>query len=207
MNAVIIKIIALVALLASIIFTSCSTIRVPVEIMAIETPDGAIIVETIKISATVTAIDRTRRKLKLVSPGGSKSTYKAGSEVVIFDQIQVGDQIKGVVTEEVAIFIGSGAPPSAMTETTVALAPSGTKPASVFVDTVQVTVKVIDVDAAKHKITFEYPDGTTKKVKVGREADLSTVRPGDNVTVRISEGLAITIQKKDAPVSNEGLKM
>jgi hypothetical protein len=204
MNNVIIKIAALALLPAAILmFSSCATTKVPVEIIAIETPDGAIIVETITMTATVTAINVAKRKVTLVSPGGSKSTYKAGPEVVNFGQIQVGDQIKAVVTEEVAIFIGSGAPPSAMTGTTVTLAPVGAKPGGVLVDTAQVTVKVIDVDAAKHKVTFALPDGTTKTVKVGTKVDLSTVRPGDNVTVQVSEGLAITVEKNDTPVSND----
>jgi hypothetical protein len=207
MNNVIIKIIALAFLPAAIIFTSCSTTRVPVEIMAIETPDGAIIVETIHMTGTVTAIDLARRKLTLVSPGGRKSTYKAWPEVVNFNQIRVGDQIEAGVTEQVAIFIGSGAPPSAVTETTVIVVPGGANPGSVVVDIVQITVKVTDVNAAKRKVTFDLPDGTTKTVKVGRKADLSAVRPGDNVTVRVAEGFVITVEKKEAPVSNDGLKM
>jgi hypothetical protein len=206
MNSVIIKIVALVFLPTAIIFTSCST-RVPVEIMAIETPDGAIIVETIHMTGTVTAIDLARRKLTLVSPGGRKSTYKAWPEVVNFNQIRVGDQIEAGVTEQVAIFIGSGAPPSVVTETTVIIVPEGAKPGSVIVDIAQITVKVTDVNAAKRKVTFELPDGTTKTIKVGKKADLSTVRPGDNVTVQVAEGFVITVEKKEAPVSNDGLTM
>ncbi len=207
MNNVIIKIIALALLPTAIIFTSCSTTKFPVEIMAIETPDGAIIVETTTMTATVTAIDRAKRKLKLVSPSGSRSTYKAGPKVIIFDQIQVGDRITTTVTEEVAVFIGSGAPPGAMTETTVVIAPAGANSGSVRVDTSQITVKVINVNAAKHKVTFELPDGTTKTVKIGKKVDLSAVRPGDNVTVQVSEGFAITVEKKDSPVSNDRLTM
>lgn len=207
MNNVIIKIAALALLPTAIIFTSCSTTKVPVEIMAIETPDGAIIVETTTMTATVTAINAAKRKVTLVSPGGGKSTYKAGPEVVNFGQIQIGDKVKAVVTEEVAIYIGSGAPPSAMTETTVMLAPVGANPGGVLVDTAQVTVKIIDVDAAKHKVTFELSDGTTKTVKVGKKADLSTVRPGDNITVQVSEGLAITVEKNDTAVTNDSSNM
>jgi hypothetical protein len=207
MNNGIIKIAALALLSTAIIFISCSTTRVPVEIMAIETPDGAIIVETTAMSGTVTAVDPAKRKLKLVSPGGSKFTYKAGPKIVNFDQIRVGDQIKAMVTEEVAVFIGSGAPPSAMTETTVVIAPAGTNSGSVRVDTSQITVKVIDVNAAKHKVTFEFPDNSRKTVKVGRKVDLSAVRPGDNVTVQVSEGFAITVEKKDSPASNDGLTL
>ena len=207
MNNVIIKIIALVFLLTAIICASCSTTRVPVEITAIETPDGAIVVGTTTMTGTVTAIDASKRQLTLVSANGGKSTYKAGPEVVNFSQIQVGDQIKTTVAEQVAVFIGSGAPPSAMTETTVVIAPAGANQGSVRVDTSQITVKVINVNAAKRKVTFELPDGTTKTVKVGKKADLSTVRPGDNVTVQVSEGFAITVEKNDIPVSNDRLTM
>ncbi|MGH8760312.1 MAG: hypothetical protein ACREVW_12480, partial [Burkholderiales bacterium] len=146
-------------------------------------------------TATVTGIDTAKRKVTLVSPSGSKSIYKAGPEVVNFAQIRVGDQVKATVTEEVAIFIGSGAPPSAVAGAGVALAPVGAKPGGVFVETSQVTVKVAAVDAKNHKVTFQLPDGTTKKVKVGKKVDLSTVRPGDNVTMQVSEGLAITVEK------------
>jgi hypothetical protein len=62
-------------------------------------------------------MNASKRKLTLVLSNGSKMTYKAGPEVVNFDQIQVGDQIKAVVTEEMAIFIGSGAPASGMSDT------------------------------------------------------------------------------------------
>ncbi len=208
MNNVIIKFVTpVLLLLAMLLFTSCATPKGTTEITAIETPEGAIIVETTTMTATVAAINPAKRKLTLVSSNGSKSTYKAGPEVVNFDQIQVGDQIKAVVTEEVAIFIGSGAPPSSMTETTVVIVPAGANTGSMLVDTAQITVKVIDVNTAKRKVTFELPDGTTKTVKVGKKADLSTVRPGDNVTVQVSEGFAITVEKNDAPVSNDRTNM
>jgi len=197
MNNVIIKIAALALLPASmLIFSSCA--KPPqgtVEITAVSTPEGAIIVETTTLTATVKAINPAKRKLTLVYSNGSKSTYKAGPEVVNFDQIQVGDQITAVVTEEVAIFIGSGAPPSGMAATGVVLAPVGAKPGGVMVDTAQITVKVIDVDTVKNKVTFELPDGTTKTVKADKKVDLSSLQPGDNVTVQVSEGLAITVEK------------
>jgi hypothetical protein len=66
-------------------------------------------VDTFTTTTTVTGIDTAKRTVTLVSPGGSKSTYKAGPEVVNFAQIQIGDQVEATVTEEVAIFIGRGA--------------------------------------------------------------------------------------------------
>ena len=96
------------------------------------------------------------------------------------------------MTEELAVFIGAEAP-SGSTSGTVMLSPDGEKPAGVIVETQQVTVVVTAVDANKHKVTFRLPDGSTKKVKVSDELDLSTVTIGESLTIVVSEGLAITV--------------
>lgn len=188
---------AAAAVLSAILLagTSCSTTEGTETVTALETPDGAIIVDTFTTSATVTAIETAKRKLTLVTPGGQRSTYKAGPEVVNFSQIQVGDQVKVKLTEEVAVFIGSGAPPSAAVGAGIAVAPVGTKPGGVIVDTAQVTAKVRAVDAKKRRVTFELPDGTSKRVKVGKQVNLAAVRRGDDVTVQVGEGLAISVEK------------
>jgi len=165
------------------------------EVVAMTMPDGAIIVDTVTTTATVTAIDTAKRKLTLVFEGGAKTTYKAGPEVVNFPQIQVGDKVKATVTEEAAIYIGHGAPPSEMVGNSVALAPMGAKPGGIMVDTMQVTAKVTAVDAKARKVSLEFPDGTTKKVRVGKQVDLAAVKPGDDVTVQVSEGIALAVQK------------
>jgi len=175
--------------------TGCSTNDGAETVTTLETPEGAVIVDTFTRTATVTAVDHAKRKVTLVSPGGDKTTYHAGPEVVNFPQIQVGDQVKATVTEEVAVFIGSGAPPSAVAGAGVALAPVGAKPGGVVVSSVQVTAKVTAVDAKKRKVTFALPEGATKQVKVGKQVNLAAIKVGDNVTVQVSEGLAISVQK------------
>src|SRR5262249_1081133 len=126
-----------VGLLSAVLLacTSCSTTEGNEDVAAIETPDGAIIVETFTTTAKIAGIDATKRKLALAFPDGKKTTYKCGPEVANFDQIQVGDQVNAKVSEEAAIFIGSGAPPSDVVGAGVALAPVGYKPSGEFVDT------------------------------------------------------------------------
>lgn len=180
---------------ATLLFTSCSTPSGTETVDVVETADGAVVVETFSTTATVAAVDANKRKVTLADAAGRKTTYKLGPEVANFAQIQVGDRVKAVTTEEVAVFIGSGAPPSATAAAGVALAPIGSKPGGVIVDTRQIVAKVTSVNAKKHKVTFELPDGSSKTVKVGKKIDLNAVRPGDNVTVQLSEGLAISVEK------------
>jgi hypothetical protein len=59
----------------------------------------------------------------------------------------------------------------------------------------QVTARVMAVDAKTRKVTFDLPDGR-KTVKVGKQVDLATVMPGDNVTVQMSEGLTLAVEKQ-----------
>jgi hypothetical protein len=151
----------------------------------VETSKGVVVVDTLTITATVKAIDAATRKITLVAPNGAKTVY----------QIKVGDQVKAVVTEEVAVFLGKGATPDGMGATTVALAPVGAKPGGVIVNTEQVTVMVTAVNVGAREVTLQLPDGTSKTVKVNDKVDLAKVRPGDDVTAQVSEGLAISVTK------------
>jgi hypothetical protein len=157
---------------------------------------GGIVVETHKITANVTAIDTAKRKVTLVTPDGKKTTVKCGPEVINFDQIHVGDQLKVMLTEELAISMATeGAPPSDGGATVVALAPQGAKPGGIMVDTVQVTAKVTAIDLEHHKATLQFPDGTTRTVAVRKDVDLTKRKVGEEVVLRSTEAFALSVEK------------
>ena len=60
-------------------------------------------VQTYEFTATVTSIDKASRKVTLVDAAGIKTTVKAGPEIINFDQIRVGDQLKITATEELVV--------------------------------------------------------------------------------------------------------
>jgi uncharacterized OB-fold protein len=198
MNTRTLKFAAMALMPAAILaFTSCSTTpEGEGKADVIETKDGAMIVETFTTTATVTAINAAKRKLTLVSPDGAKTTYKAGPEVVNFSQIRIGDRVKATVTEEVAVFLRKdGVPPRAGVGAAIGLAVKGAKPGAMMADTQEVFVKIVAIDANHHKVTLQFADGKTKKLKVGKKVDLTNVKPGDNVVVQVSEALAILVEK------------
>ena len=188
---------AALACVSAALFTNnaCSSPGGTEESTAIETPDGAIVVDTFTTTATVAGVDPARRQLTLVMPTGRRDEYRAGPDVVNFDQIRIGDHVKAVLTEEVAVAIGKGASPVGTSGVGVALAPVGSMPGGVMVDTSEITAKITAVDARRHKVTFELPDGRTRTVKAGRKVDLSAVQPGETVTMQVGEGLAVTVEK------------
>jgi len=189
------------SILALVVLASCASTTdkasmAPVDTALIQTKDGAAIVETYTTTATVTAVDARSRKVTLAGSDGRKSTYKADKQVVNFDQIKVGDQVKATFVEQVAVFLSKDqAPPSLAEGTVVALAPKGAKPGIVMADTVEVTATVENVDVTQGKVTLAFMDGTSKTVKVRKGVNLTTVKRGDDVTAQVTEAVAIVVEK------------
>jgi hypothetical protein len=106
-------------------------------------------------------------------------------------------QSKVELVEEIALFVRKASDPPEVTETsTVGLAPKGTKPGVVFVDTAQVTANVEAVDYQKRTITLRGSQGNVTTYKVGDAVKrFNEVKPGDQVVLQVTDALAILVEK------------
>lgn len=161
-------------------------------------PGGAIVTETFSTTATIVAIDQAKMKLTLQTPDGKKTTFKASPSMTNFPQLRVGDQVNAVVTEQVAIALWKGSnPPADAAAAMVGITPTGSQnPAGFAVATEMITARVTAIDAAKRKVTVAFQDGTTKTYKAQKGVDLTQVQVGDNITLQVTEGAAITVTKQ-----------
>ena len=153
------------------------------------------VVDAVKASATVNAVDATTRKLKLTLTNGKQTTVTCGPEVRNFNQIHVNDRIIVTQTEEIAAYLDKGEPTGASGEAVATLSPLGAKPGMVMANTERVTVKVTAIDAKARKVTFKTKEGNSKTLKVGDHINLAKVKVGDSVTIRQTEAVAITVEK------------
>ncbi len=156
---------------------------------------AAIMVETVKASATVTAIDAAERTITLKMPDGKAKNLRCGPEVKNFDQIKAGDKVSFTFVEAVAAFIRKGdALPSAGEEDMVALAPKGAKPGALMAQTWEAKIKIEAVDLKKNTVTFLRPDGNKRTVKVRKDAKgLKELKKGDDVVMRVTEAMLIDV--------------
>jgi hypothetical protein len=60
---------------------------------------------------------------------------------------------------------------------------------------VQVTAKVTAIDLKHHKATLQLPDGTSKTFAVRPDVDLTQRKVGEEVVIRFTEALAISVEK------------
>src|SRR5262245_17075480 len=158
--------------------------------------EGAIEVGAITATSKVTAVDASKRTVTLVNEAGETNTYKLGKNVRNFDQIKVGDQVKATLLESVAVAVSkSSAPPNAGERSVVAVAPKGAMPGVVIAKTRQITAKIVSVDPQARTVSVEGPIGGKPTIKVGPDVNLGELQAGDDVTLRVTDALAIDVEK------------
>jgi hypothetical protein len=157
---------------------------------------GGGVVATYELTASVAAIDKASRRVTLVDAAGIKKTVIAGPEVINFDQIRVGDQLKITATEELVVsVVGQDEASPDSGAGMVALAPKGAKPGAFMAETKQITARVTAIDTEHHKATLHFEDGSSRVVAVRPDVDLSKRKIGDAVVIRITEAIAIQVAK------------
>ena len=157
---------------------------------------GGVMVNTVDISARVTAIDTATRKLTLLGPDGEKVTVKAGPEAVNFDRIRVGDLVKATVTEELVVYLDeAGASPPDGSAAMVALAPKGAQPGGLIAGTTQITAVVTAIDPSRRTATLQFDDGSSKTFAVRDDIDLGRRQVGEKVVFMITEMIALSVEE------------
>jgi Cu/Ag efflux protein CusF len=179
-------------------FVSCTTIQAETDTQTKikEGVPGGEVVQTTRITATVTAIDAAKRKITFVTPNDEKLVLKAGPEVANFDQIRIGDQLKVTLTEKVLVRMAKPGEKTADTGAgLIGLAPIGAKPGLLTAEVQQATGTVTKIDLKKHKVTLQFADGSTETVAVRKDVDLTKHQVGEKVVIEVSEAFAILIEK------------
>ncbi len=185
---------------ATLVLASCSsTVYAPMDNTPGATYEkgipGGTVVETHKLTATVTAIDASARKITLVAKDGKKATVKCGPNVTNFDQIQVGDFVRAIVTDELTVAMADAENPPDTTAGLVALAPRGTKPAALVAETQQYTATISAINLKRKEATLLFPDGTTRTFAVRKDVDLAQRKVGERVAFRVTVAMVVGVEK------------
>jgi hypothetical protein len=154
------------------------------------------VIDPVTTNATVVALDATQRLITLKYANGSIAPYKAGPEVGNFNDLKVGDQVKLTAVQEVAVtLLQASVPLSGQDKVVLRRPPGGTGPPLV-VDTKTFTAKVMAIDPLNLVVTLQMAENQTKMVKVSDTVDLGAFKPGDEVSVRITESKAFEVEKQ-----------
>jgi hypothetical protein len=184
---------------ALLICASCSTTPPDVgssKIIYSRGVPGGVILQTVKTTATVTAIDQANRTATLLGPDGKKFNVKVGSGAVNFDQVHVGDQVNATVEQKLVAYLDKeGATSSDGSAAVVARAAKDDQPGGLVAETIQKTGNVIAIDAEKRTTTLQFEDGSTETLPVRGDIDLGKHKVGEQVVFRVTEMIAIWVEK------------
>jgi Cu/Ag efflux protein CusF len=153
-------------------------------------------VDVVTLTGTVDKVDLEKRKVTLKLEDGKTKTYKVDKSAQNLDQVRVGDHLTLDCTEELIVTVNkAGEAPGAASLGAVGVAPKGSKPGAVMVDTTAMSGTILAIDSAKRKVTFENPEGNKKTLKVKKGVDLSGLAAGDSVDAVLTESVAIDVTK------------
>ncbi len=163
----------------------------------VEGVPGGVYVTRTKATAKVVFLDKAERKVTLLNSDGKKTTLTAGPAVRNFDQLKIGDQVHIEMAQELVIRMAGDTaayPANDGAAAIVALAPVGAKPGILLAGAVQVTATVTAIDHAGYKATLQFPDGTSQTYPIRPDVDLTKRSVGEQVTVRSTIAVAITVE-------------
>jgi Cu/Ag efflux protein CusF len=157
-------------------------------------PGKAAAVETIKVSATITAIDKATRDVTLKGPQGNEMTVTAGPEVKNFDQLKVGDKVDLNYIEALTLELkkGGGLVVQRTEKAGVAGAKSGEKPAGAVGRQITVVADVVAVDPTKQVVTLKGPQRTVD-LRIPDPEQFKRIAKGDQVEATYTQAVALAV--------------
>jgi hypothetical protein len=157
-------------------------------------PGKAAAMQTVKVTATITAIDKATRDVTLKGPQGNEIVVTAGPEVKNFDQLKVGDQVNLNYLEALTLELkkGGGLVVQRTEKAGAAGAKPGEKPAGALGRQITVVADVVALDPAKQVVTLKGPQRTVD-LKIPDPEQFKRIAKGDQVEATYTQAVAIDV--------------
>jgi hypothetical protein len=158
---------------------------------------GKVVTAVVRSMAIVEAVNKDTRELNLINASGERFTVVADDAVQNFDQIEPRDRIVTEYLESVILLAVPADTPALGNAAAVELAPLGEKPGIAGVKSFVIKATVEAINVTDRIATLRYEDGYVTSVKVADRVDLDTVDVGDEVRLRVTQAMAISVVKAD----------
>lgn len=161
----------------------------------IEGVPGGVVIRTASIDATVKSIDYDTRSVTLVDDEGGEVAVNVGPEAINFDEIDRGDRVTLVYTEETVVFLRPiGDLPDDGVSAVSARAMEGEKPQGFAAGVIEMTAVVTGVDLESHTAILLFPDGTSREVPVRDDVELSQDQVGQEVVIQKTAAISLSVE-------------
>jgi hypothetical protein len=156
---------------------------------------GGVVTNTIEIRAEVVDIDYFNRSATLLRPDGEKVTVTVGPEAVNFEDVEVGDEIVVTVAEQLVVHLDESGTAVGGSAAVMAL---GARAGGLAAEVQEVIATVSAIDRDMRTATLQFEDGSIRTFPVRPDIDLSEHEPGERVVFRVTDMVAIEIEKPES---------
>jgi LPXTG-motif cell wall-anchored protein len=156
-----------------------------------------VVTSTVKTAAIVEAVNKETREIKVIDASGRRYSFIASDMVANFDQIEPRDRIVTEYIESVAVAIAPAGAPELGDAAAIELAPLGDKPSVKGADTFMVRATIEAVDEKNRTALLRGENGRARTVQVPDDVPMEIVKVGDEVRMRITEAIAISVVHPD----------
>jgi Cu/Ag efflux protein CusF len=158
-------------------------------------PGKAAAAETVKITATITAIDKATRDVTLKGPQGNLVTVTAGPDVKNFDKLKVGDQVDLQYIEALTLELkkGGGLVVGKTEQSGAAGAKKGEMPGGAVGRQVTIVADVVAVDPVKQVVTLKGPQRTVD-LRIPDPEQFKRIAKGDQVEAKFTQAFAVAVE-------------
>ena len=161
---------------------------------------GAVVVGQTEAIVKVVTIDRKARTVTFQGPKGNQVTMNVPKEAQNLDRVKPGAAFRVRYVEAVAVGLQKGGQAAVSVDKTVQLAPKGSNPGGVVVNTAKISARVEAIDYANREVAVRGPKGNLRAFKVADEVQgLNDVKIGDTIAVVYAEALALEMVSEPGP--------
>jgi Cu/Ag efflux protein CusF len=151
---------------------------------------------SVKVTATVEAIDLEKRLVTLKDEKGEVTELAVPKKVRNLAQVKKGDLVVATYYEAIAYDVfkaGTDMPPPA-SATASERAKLGEKPGAGVAEATTFAATIEAIDKPASKVTLKGPEGNKVTIKVKDPKKLDVVSVGDQVQITYSRALAIAVE-------------
>ena len=156
---------------------------------------GRVTTSMVQSVAIVEAVNKETREIKVIDASGRRYSFVAGDMVANFDQIEPRDRIVTEYLESVAIFVVPEGAPELGDAGAVELAALGDKPGIKAADTFMVRATIEALNVSDRIVTLRGENGMVRSVKVADNVPLDKIEVGNELRMRITEAIAISVRE------------
>lgn len=157
-------------------------------------PGMAVAAQTAKVTATITAIDKSTRDVTLKGPEGNLMTVTAGPDVKNFDKLKVGDKVDMQYVEALTLELkkGGGLVVGRTEAADKVGAKKGEAPGGAIGRQVTIVADVVAVDPAKQVVTLKGPKQTVN-LRIPDPEQFKRIAKGDQVEAKFTQAFAVAV--------------